>query len=247
MTAAAPSFSATQAPSGTLRLGPSQAEVILDCSGGAWFPALETLIVSDLHFEKGSHFARRGQFLPPYDTRVTLDAVERLMRLTRPKTVVSLGDAFHDVDAEARMQKEDAERLERLCSAADWLWVLGNHDPLPPARFCGQAEQVVELAGLVLCHDPAEHALWNVAGHLHPCAVAQKGGRGVRRSCFVSDGERLVMPAFGAFTGGLNVLDDAIRAAFPGPFQTYLCGKDRVYGVPSKSLRGDAPPPAWMR
>ena len=222
-------------------------EIIFDCSGAAFLPAAQTLIVSDLHFEKGSHFAMRGRFLPPYDTRTTLDGIERLMRLARPRRVVSLGDAFHDREAEARMDAGDAERLERLCAAAEWLWVLGNHDPLPPKRFRGAASEAIELAGLAFCHEPAADRGWNVAGHLHPCAVAQKGGRGVRRPAFVTDGDVLVMPAFGAFTGGLNVLDPAFGGLFPRGFQAFLCGRERVYAVPAASLRSDAPPAAYRR
>jgi len=231
--------------SGTIHV--AGVEVILDCSGAAWLPNDSVLILSDLHFEKGSHYARRGQFLPPYDTRATLDGVERLMRLTRPETVISLGDAFHDVEAEARMLPDDAARLERLCSDAHWVWVLGNHDPLPPKRFKGVAHEIVKVGGLTFSHEPGDHEGWQVAGHLHPCAVAQKGGRGVRRPAFVTDGEHLVMPAFGAFTGGLNVLDEAFAPVFPNGFQTFLCGQQRVYAVPSKSLRGEGGPPAWRR
>ncbi|MEM9810137.1 MAG: ligase-associated DNA damage response endonuclease PdeM [Pseudomonadota bacterium] len=221
---------------------------ILDCSGAMWLPEDKVLVVSDLHFEKGSHFARKGQFLPPYDTRATLDALERLMRLCRPRMVISLGDAFHDREAEARMSAEDAARLELFTRSADWLWVLGNHDPEPPKRFRGLAKDIVRVAGLVFSHEPGDHPGWQVAGHLHPCAVAQKDGHGVRRPAFVTDGERLVMPAFGAFTGGLNVLDAAFAPAFPQGFRTFLCGQGRVYEVPRRSLRSDTPrPAAWMR
>lgn len=221
--------------------------VILDCSGAMWLPEESVLVVSDLHFEKGSHYARKGQFLPPYDTRATLDALERLVRLCRPRRIVSLGDAFHDTGAEARMDESDAKRLETLCSVAEWHWVLGNHDPLPPARFRGVAEEVIELAGLTFSHEPGDHDGWQVAGHLHPCAVAQKNGRGVRRPAFITDGEHLVMPAFGAFTGGLNVLDEAFAKVFPEGFQAHLCGQSRVYAVPRASLRSDTPAPSWVR
>ncbi|MEO1041336.1 MAG: ligase-associated DNA damage response endonuclease PdeM [Pseudomonadota bacterium] len=220
---------------------------VFDCSGALWLPTKRVLVVSDLHFEKGSHFAEKGQFLPPYDTRATLDTLERLMRLCQPKVVVSLGDAFHDQGAEARMDEADAQRLEGLCAAAEWVWILGNHDPLPPRRFRGLAEEVADVAGLVFVHEPGDHPDWNVAGHLHPCAVAQKNGRGVRRPAFVTDGERLIMPAFGAFTGGLNVLDPAFHGVFTRAYRTFLCGQGRVYEVPAKSLRSDAPPPSWMR
>ena len=218
--------------------------VLLDCSGAMWMPEDELLVVSDLHFEKGSHFAAKGIPLPPYDTRATLDALERLMRLCRPKRVLSLGDAFHDTDAEARMDEEDARRLERLCCAADWTWILGNHDPHPPARFGGHATEADVLAGLAFVHEPGDTDDWQVAGHLHPCAVAAKGGRGVRRPCFVTDGERMILPAFGAYTGGLNVLDEAFAPHFD-EFAVFMLGDARVFQVPVSSLRPDGKRAAW--
>lgn len=217
----------------------------LDPSGALWLPDAEVLVVSDLHFEKGSHFAQRGQFLPPYDTRATLGALERLVAVWRPRRIVSLGDAFHDPQAERRMDEEDAARLEALCRAAEWLWVLGNHDPHPPQRFAGSAGEVIEAAGLVFVHEPGDHPGWNAAGHLHPCAVATRDGRGVRRRAFVTDGVRMILPAFGAFTGGLNVLDEAFAGLLEEPFTAHLCGRDRVYAVPRHCLRTDALPPAW--
>lgn len=228
---------AIQSDPGAIDLG--GVEAVLDCSGALWLPASRTLVVSDLHFEKGSHYAARGQFLPPFDTRATLDGLERLMRLCQPRTMVSLGDAFHDVDAEQRMDEADAARLERLSRSADWIWVLGNHDPLPPKRFAGASHQMVDVGGLRFSHEPGDHAEWQVAGHFHPCAVARKEGRGIRRPAFITDGKRMVMPAFGAFTGGLNVLDDAFAPHFSKDHQVHLCGEHRVYRVPLKSLRPD--------
>ena len=218
--------------------------VVLDCSGAMWLPDEGLLVVSDLHFEKGSHYAAKGIPLPPYDTRATLDALERLVRLCRPKTILSLGDAFHDVGAEARMDESDARRLEGLCEAADWIWILGNHDPQPPKRFRGHATEATVAGGLAFVHEPGDTDDWQVAGHLHPCAVAAKGGRGVRKPCFVTDGERLVMPAFGAFTGGLNVLDEAFAPHFE-EFAVFMLGDARVFQVPVSSLRPDGKLAAW--
>ena len=220
---------------------------VLDCTGAMWLPDDRVLVVSDLHFEKGSHFAERGQFLPPYDTTATLETLERLVESYRPETVISLGDAFHDTRAEARMQEHDAQRLEGLTAKSEWIWILGNHDPLPPARFRGDARERCDVAGLRFSHEPGDHDAWQVAGHLHPCAVAQKNGRGVRRKAFVTDGQRMIMPAMGAFTGGLNVLDDAYQGLLGAPLQVHLCGQEKVYQVPLASLRGDTPPPAWLR
>jgi DNA ligase-associated metallophosphoesterase len=227
----------------TLRL--AGRPVTLDCSGAMWLPEEGLLVVSDLHFEKGSHFAAKGIPLPPYDTRATLDALERLVRLCRPRTILSLGDAFHDAHAEARMDEGDAGRLEALTRTADWIWILGNHDPLPPKRFAGTATNAAEVAGLAFVHEPGDTDDWQVAGHLHPCAVAAKAGRGVRRPCFVTDGERLVMPAFGAYTGGLNVLDRAFAPHFGGGFAVFMLGEARVYQVPVASLRPDGQRAAW--
>ncbi|WP_031554421.1 ligase-associated DNA damage response endonuclease PdeM [Parvularcula oceani] len=227
----------------TLRL--AGRPVVLDCSGAMWLPEERLLVVSDLHFEKGSSYAAKGIPLPPYDTRATLDALERLVRLCRPNRILSLGDAFHDPQAEERMDEADAQRLDALCSAADWIWILGNHDPLPPKRFGGAVHQAAEVAGLAFVHEPGETDDWQVAGHLHPCAIAAKGGRGVRKSCFVTDGERLVMPAFGAFTGGLNVLDTAFAPHFGAGYAVFMLGETRVYQVPVASLRPDGRRAAW--
>ncbi len=211
-----------------------------DPLGAAYWPARETLIVSDLHFEKGSSFARRGVMLPPYDTRATLARLEALMRAYAPRRVISLGDAFHDGEAEARIEEEDATRLEALTAAAEWLWILGNHDPAPPARFAGAGECAAEIGALVFRHEPTEGAApGEVAGHLHPCARVVSEGRVLRRRCFASDAARLVMPAMGAFTGGLNVLDAAFAEVLPAP-TAWVMGRDGVYPVAAGNLAPDA-------
>lgn len=212
-----------------------------DPLGALYWAARETLIVSDLHFEKGSSYARRGVMLPPYDTRTTLMRLEALARRYGPKRVISLGDAFHDGEAEARIEDDDAARLEALTGAADWLWILGNHDPAPPARFAGVSEIAAEIGALVFRHEPTEGAArGEIAGHLHPCARVISEGRTLRRRCFASDGAgpratRLVMPAMGAFTGGLNVLDPAFSAITPAPV-AWVMGGEGVYPVTQENL-----------
>lgn len=213
--------------------------IVFDPAGAMFLPAARLLVVSDLHFEKGSHFGRKGIFLPPYDTRATLTALEAVVARYRPKTILSLGDAFHDKGAEGRMDPADAARLAALCAHADWIWILGNHDPLPPKRFAGAVHQRAEVAGLLFTHEPGDCDGWQVAGHLHPCALVKRDGRRVRRRCFATDGARLIMPAFGAYTGGLNVKDPAVRAAFPGDFATYMMGQTRVYHIPGGALYPD--------
>lgn len=214
-------------------------EVVLDKSGALYVPSQRLLVVSDLHFEKGSSYARGGQFLPPYDTRATLRSLADVVGRRRPSTIISLGDTFHDLGAEGRMDPADIEVLKALCEASQWIFVLGNHDPAPPAMFKGEAMVTAIRAGLTFTHEPEETDDWNVAGHLHPCAAVAGSGRRVRRRCFIYDKERLVMPAFGAYTGGLNVLDNAFAPLFDRSVNVSICGDERPYRVPIAALLPD--------
>lgn len=209
----------------------------LDPSGALWLPDFGALVLSDLHFEKGSSYARKGQFLPPYDTRTTLSVIMELMNVYQPRQVISLGDAFHDIAAEMRMLPEDVQRLKSLCQQTEWIWVLGNHDPLPPKLFAGDALPTYQLGNLIFVHEPGEQPDWNVAGHLHPCALAQGDGRRVRRSAFIHDGLRMILPAIGAYTGGLNVRDEAFDELFEGRPNVLMCSDTKVYRVPYRALK----------
>lgn len=215
------------------------------CEGALWWADRRVLVVSDLHLEKGSSYARRGQLLPPYDTGFTLGVVERLCELLQPETIVSLGDSFHDRAAELRLSDGDAARIRRLTQAHDWLWVEGNHDPDPPADLGGRAQKVWRAGALVFRHEPTGE-VGEVAGHLHPVAKVKGRGRSVRRRCFATDGTRLVMPALGAFTGGLNVRDEAFAPVFPEGLTAFVLAEDRVRPVASSSLSPDRPQgPGW--
>jgi len=207
--------------------------------GALYWPARRTLIVSDLHFEKGSAYAATGQFLPPYDTRATLRRLAGLIDRFAPHAVISLGDAFHDAGAETRMDRADAALLGEMTEAARWIWVLGNHDPAPPRRFAGAAVDRLQMGALSFVHEPAGGAAaGEIAGHLHPCARVAAGQRSIRRRCFASDGARLVMPAFGAYAGGLNVLDPAFAPLFED-FSVFVLGGRGVYPFGRDRLRPD--------
>ena len=207
--------------------------------GGLWWSAQKTLVVSDLHLEKGSSFAARGQMLPPYDTSATLAIVERLVQRLQPDRVISLGDSFHDRKAETRMDEADAARVRALTGQTDWIWVEGNHDPDPPEHLGGRASKVLRMADLVFRHEPTGES-GEVAGHLHPCAKVVSRVRALRRRCFATDGERLIMPAMGAFTGGLNVLDEAYAPCFPdGGMMVFAMSREAVIPVSSKRLIPD--------
>ena len=207
--------------------------------GALWWAAERTLIVSDLHLEKGSSFAARGQMLPPYDTSATLAIVEGLVDELAPASVISLGDSFHDRKAENRMDAMDAERVRALTARTDWIWVEGNHDPDPPEHLGGRASKVLRIGDIVFRHEPTGE-LGEIAGHLHPCAKVASRVRALRRRCFVTDGARLIMPAMGAFTGGLNVLDEAYTPCFPdGGMMVFAMSREAVIPISSRRLLSD--------
>ena len=211
-------------------------------AGALWLDHARTLVVSDLHLEKGSSFAARGQLLPPYDTRQTLARVKRLIDALSPDVVISLGDSFHDPRAEGRLSAADTATIRALTGACDWVWIEGNHDPIPPAHLGGRAAQTLTLGGLTFVHEPTEgSARGEVAGHLHPSAKVRGRGRAVRRRCFATDGSRMILPAFGAYTGGLNVRDVAFKPYFPNPsaFRALALGDARVYALARTALLSD--------
>lgn len=208
--------------------------------GALWVDEAKTLIVSDLHLEKGSSFALRGQMLPPYDTHAALLKLADLTQRLQPEIIVSLGDSFHDSGGPARMDARGRHTLLSLMSRCDWVWVEGNHDGRAPETLGGAFHDALHIGSLVLKHHPTDAAApGEVAGHLHPCARVIGRGRSVRRRCFATDGTRLIMPAFGAFTGGLNVCDAAFANIFPDGATALVLGKGRVLPAPSERLVGD--------
>ncbi len=204
---------------------------IADEAGALVWPEQRLLVVADLHFEKGSSWARRGSFVPPYDTRSTLSRLVKVLMRWSPERVISLGDGFHDTDASHRLSGEDRTRLKELTSCHEWIWITGNHDPLPPEDVGGKAADMIEIGGLTFRHEPRDGARGEIAGHLHPKASVVARGRRVSRPCFVADGHRVLLPAFGSFTGGLSLSDPAISSLFPSDYRAYLLGRDRVHKV----------------
>ena len=209
---------------------------VLRCSGAVWVVEHRTLIASDLHLEKGSAFAARGQLLPPYDSPATITKLEAEVQALDPSRVVLLGDSFHDTKAIGRMTADDRARIEALAAGRDWVWLEGNHDLKALAGALddlpGRVVETMRIGALTLIHEPRPgDRPGEIAGHLHPAAKVSRYGRGVRRPCFVTDGQRLVMPAFGAFTGGLNVRDPAIAGLFEEPPMAAVLGSDKVHAM----------------
>ena len=205
-------------------------------SGGLYWHAQQTLLVADLHFEKMASFARRGQMLPPYDTGLTLARLEADLRRTGAKRLVSLGDSFHRADASSLLTNSDRMRLETLTDLVDCTWLSGNHDPAPHA-IGGTCLPELVLGGLVLTHEPKRDTTGLMAGHLHPAAHIYIEGRSTRRPCFVHDNRLLILPAYGASTGSINILSPAFVGLFHWPaLEVIMLGKDRTYPVSTKRL-----------
>jgi len=206
--------------------------LVPDVSGALWWPAERTLVFADIHFEKGAAYARRGALLPPYDTRATLTRIAEAMERRAPARVIALGDSFHDGDGPGGLDELELVSLARLVAQVEWLWIAGNHDPAPPPSLGGQVAHEARIRSLIFRHEPGVffHS-GEVAGHLHPCTTITRRGRSLRRRCFVSDGARMVLPAFGAYAGGLDLRDPAIASLFRKSFSAYALGQERVYAV----------------
>ncbi len=203
-----------------------------DPAGALVWPAERVLVFADLHLEKGSAAARAGQLVPPWDSRVTLERVARLLRRYTPRTVIALGDSFHDNQAAARLAPADEAALRRMTDAVDFIWVKGNHDPTPPNGIGGRA--VAEWGTRKLCfrHQATAGETGEISGHFHPKAkVATRAGQ-IVRPCFVADASKIILPAFGAYTGGLDVRSPAITAHFPRGARVFLLGAERLFSFP---------------
>lgn len=214
--------------------------VVCDRAGVAWLPGSGVLVVSDLHLEKGAAFARRGMMLPPYDTAATLVRLAAAITRYNPRLVISLGDSFHDRSGSAHLPECYREQLQGLQGGREWTWIEGNHDPHRPVGLEGDFCSELSVENLVFRHEPKPGvADGEIAGHLHPAARVVRRGKGVRRPCFASDGKRLLMPAFGSTTGGLELRHPAMRGLFDRTqLVAHLIGKERIYSVAFNRMNG---------
>ena len=212
---------------------------VADISGALYWPAEKALLVADLHLEKGSASAARGRMLPPYDTRATLIKLAEAIDRHAPEVVIALGDSLHDRDAAGRIADDDMRVLAMLQEGRRWIWVTGNHDPDIASSLRGDVADELVLSGIVLRHAPrAARVTHEIAGHLHPAARVSLYGHTIRRPCFIGNGRRLVLPAFGAYTGGLNVLDAAFNPLFgPDGLNVIVLGQEGLYPIATRLLR----------
>jgi hypothetical protein len=198
------------------------ATLLADPDGALYWAEERLLVVADLHLEKGSAFAKRGVLLPPYDTASTLGR-------------------FHDDHGPLRMSDLDRIKLKGLQRGRDWVWIAGNHDADLPKDIGGRFADALAIGPLAFRHEPSERAQdGEIAGHLHPVARVAQRGRAVSRRCFAGDGRRLIMPAFGAYAGGLNVRDQAIFGLFGTlTFTAHMLGAQRLYAITAERCLPD--------
>jgi uncharacterized protein len=234
--------------------------LVADLAGALYWPEEGALIVSDLHLEKGSAFAVRGVLMPPYDTAATLEALGAVITRYSVRMVIALGDNFHDGGGPARLAATDRAQLLALQRGRDWVWIAGNHDPDPGEGIGGVFARALALGPLSFRHEPTAHRRADarsngsgesfgetsdethgeISGHLHPAARIHQRGRTQTRKCFATDGERLVMPAFGAFTGGLNIRNAAFLEVFGAlGFTAHLIGQRRLYSFAAARCLAD--------
>jgi DNA ligase-associated metallophosphoesterase len=206
-------------------------DLLADLSGALFWEDERLLVVSDLHLEKGSSFATRGVLLPPYDTIATLGRLAAVIARHDPRMVIALGDSFHDRTAHQRLSGPDRDAIAALQVRRDWIWISGNHDPSLPSELGGIVASEVAIGSIAFRHEPTG-ASGEIAGHLHPKARVATRGRSMERRCFACDGERAVMPAFGAYTGGLSIRDAAFAKIFQTPgFMAHVLGDSRLHAI----------------
>jgi DNA ligase-associated metallophosphoesterase len=204
---------------------------VADLSGALFWEEESLLVVSDLHLEKGSSFASRGVLLPPYDTVATLGRLAAVIARHDPRMVIALGDSFHDRTAHDRLSAPDRDAIAALRARRDWIWISGNHDPALPDDLGGVIANEVAIGPIAFRHEPTG-ASGEIAGHLHPKARVATRGRTMERRCFACDGKRAVMPAFGAYTGGLSIRDAAFSKIFQTlGFMAHVLGDNRLHTI----------------
>ncbi len=203
--------------------------LLLDPAGAVFWPGQRLLVLADLHFEKASAAAMKGSLLPPFDTHATLEKLEKLIQHYTPARLLLLGDSFHDSGGWLRLNPADRAQLHRLARDTEFIWLTGNHDraltDLPGQVWPDWRQGVFTFRHIA----EARAEAGEISGHFHPKASIVTKARNISRPCFAVDGTRLILPAFGAYTGGLDVRAPAIAGLFPKGLQVFLLSKERLF------------------
>ncbi|GGX71363.1 metallophosphatase [Litorimonas cladophorae] len=212
-------------------------DIILDARKAAYLPLSETLLVADMHFEKGSYLREVGRsVLPAFDTQDTIQRLKDLAKDFKPKRIIALGDSFHDIHADERLAPESATQLNALSSAeCEFIWILGNHDPDIPMAVEGRREDHVEIDGFLLTHHPHDpQSGVNICGHYHPKAKISSRAGSVTAPCFAISDDRIILPSFGTFTGGLFVTDPDFVQIMPQLRSVSLTYEERLFAISTR-------------
>ncbi len=210
--------------------------------GALYWPAREALLLADLHLEKASWFARGGQFLPPYDSAATLAAIAALVERTAARRLYCLGDSFHDPQGCDRLPAAPRAVLRNLTAKLDWVWIVGNHDPGFTDLCGGSIADAIEIGGLILRHQAVVGDVRaEISGHFHPKLRLHLNGRHVSRRCFVASDAKLILPAFGSLTGGLDAAHPEIMRHVGRPAAALVPVADRLLRFPLVSTKADGP------
>lgn len=222
----------------THRISLGGLDFIPDLSGALYAPDFATLLVADLHLEKGTSLARRGVHLPPYDSRESLEQLRRVIAAAKPQRLIFLGDSFHDPAARERIDGQDLARLLSITATIPTIWITGNHDPAPPGDIGGTIAAEVALGPVSLRHEPRPlgDGMLEIAGHLHPAATVVQRGHRIRCRCFIADDRRIVMPAFGSYTGALGIGSDAFAGLFED-YKVWMLGSRAIHRFPAARVR----------
>lgn len=213
----------------------------LHYSGVLLWPEQSLVVVADLHLEKASHFATRGQFLPPFDSAETLSKLMSLLETFSVKKLMLLGDSFHDADGYHRMTSEAQELFDKMCARYELIWVAGNHDgDFVPSHL--ERVEALTLNSITFRHQAQIPADYEISGHFHPKVFMRYKRERLSKPCFVENGKRMILPAFGTFTGGLDIRDDVFRSMFENGIQNntdredlgniHMLGQEAIYTAP---------------
>ena len=203
--------------------------LLLDPAGLLVWPAQSLLAVAALHLEKGPAAAALGPLVPPWDTARTRARLADAIALYRPTTIVAVGDSFHDGRAAARLSVADHAVLSGLTHRARFVWIGGNHDPHPPEGLPGHSAASFTAGPITFRHQTDPRTQGEGSGHFHPKARVQTRATTIARPCFMADPSRIMLPSFGAYTGGLDILAPAITRHFPRGGQAFLLGQSRLF------------------
>jgi DNA ligase-associated metallophosphoesterase len=202
-------------------------ELVLHHAGIIYWPKYKIGIVSDLHLEKGSHFAKRGFFLPPYDSQDTLERLLETCKSVAVSRLIILGDCFHDPKGYDRLPLPARQLFDQLLNF-DPVWIKGNHDgDFVPDNFA--AYEVFEQENIIFRHQAIPGAINEISGHYHPKTNIIYKEMRIQRDCFVTDGKKLILPAFGAYTGGLAIDNPVIKNLLDSPVNAYILGEERIF------------------